>query len=124
MDKLTSSQLSEWEAYDRLDPIGEWRADFHMAKMVSVITNLFLQIYGEKGKELTSANDFMPKWHEDSIKEEDDPNAFWSLSKHGWVKHYRQTPEQMKQAALSVASMQNKKVGNKLRNIPPKTRKK
>ena len=121
-DLLTPAQINEWEAYDRLDPIGEWRADFRMAKMASVITNLFYWAHGKPETESTSANDFMPKWWEDASKKEDDPNVIWSLSKHGWVKRRRQSLEQMKQTALAVASSQNKNLRTP-RTDPPRKKK-
>ena len=120
---MTSTQLSEWEAYDRLDPIGEWRGDFRMAKMASVMTNLFNWAYGKPEEtKPSSANDFMPNWHKDDSEEDEDPNVIWSLSKHGWVKHERQSTEQMKQMALAVAASQNKKQ-KASRTEPPRKRK-
>lgn len=59
---MTSAQFSEWEAYDRIDPIGSWREDFRMAYLASVITNLALSIHGQKGVKMTTPMDFMPDW--------------------------------------------------------------
>jgi len=55
-------QLSEWEAYDRLDPIGTWRDDFRGAKLESLIINIVNTLYAEKNKKpiVTTALDFMP----------------------------------------------------------------
>ena len=121
-DLLTPTQIDEWEAYDKLDPIGEWRADFRMAKMASVITNLFYWAYGKPEAEPTSANDFMPKWDEAFSEQADDPNIFWSLSKHGWVKRKRQSTEEIKQMALAVANSQNKNLRTP-RTTPPRKKK-
>jgi len=67
LNELTSVQLSEWEAYDRLDPIGEWRADFRMAYLSIIVTNIARAVYGTKGTKMTVPLDFMPEWG----KEED-----------------------------------------------------
>lgn len=61
MDQLTSVQLSEWEAYDRLDPIGKWRDEFGWATVVAQMTNLLTWAHAKKGTK-NSAIDFMPKW--------------------------------------------------------------
>lgn len=64
LDKLTGYELAEWEAYDRIDPIGTWRDDFRGAKLESLILNIVNQLYAEKGKkpQVTTALDFMPDW--------------------------------------------------------------
>lgn len=65
MVELTAKQLAEWEAYDRLDPIGRWRDDFQMAYLASTMTNLAISIHGKKGAKLTQVIDYMPKWDEE-----------------------------------------------------------
>ena len=62
MDKLTSYELAEWEAYDKIDPIGTWRDDFRSAKLESLMINIVNQLYAEKNKKpiVTTALDFMP----------------------------------------------------------------
>lgn len=99
LNELTSVQLSEWEAYDRLDPIGEWRADFRTASLISKIVNIAQAIWGEEGVEMTVPLDFMPEWDkEDSIE----PKK-------------QQTVEEMKQVMLSMAGRQNRKIKRKKR---------
>lgn len=70
LDQLTSVQLSEWEAYDRLDPIGSWRRDFGTAQLISTITNIANAIYKAEGKEavVTDVSDFMPVWDKEARK--------------------------------------------------------
>lgn len=93
MDELTSFQLSEWEAYDKLEPIGEMRSDFRMANIMSLINNLAIAIHS-KSTQKTTPLDFMPKWDEEEqrvVKEEPamDPEEikriFMSLSGHNVV---------------------------------------
>ena len=64
LDQLSSTQIREWETYDRLDPIGEWRSDFRDAQLRSMITNITRALYPEKGVEpkMTTPLDFMPDW--------------------------------------------------------------
>lgn len=94
MDQLTSAQLSEWEAYDRLDPIGTWRDDYRMAVLDSLIVNIVSRLYAKKGhtpKEVTPT-EFMPNWSGEK-----------KIAK-------RQSVEDMKQALLSIAKSVNKRV--------------
>lgn len=89
MDQLTSAQLSEWEAYDRLDPIGKWRDDYSFAVLNALIVNIVNKLYGKgKGKQYTP-NDFMPNWS-------------------GEKKSVRtQSVEEMKQSLLNIAKIAN-----------------
>ena len=100
MNELTGVQLSEWEAYDRLDPVGEWRDDFRMAFLASLITNLGIQIHGKQGTKLTEFTDFMPEWDIDARNE---PK--------------RQSVEDMKQMLLSFAQSHNKRLEQKKARI-------
>jgi len=100
LDQLTSIQLSEWEAYDRLDPIGTWRDDFRMALLASIITNVAMGMAGVKGK-MTKPLDFMPNW---SGEEVDDTMT-------------AQSPDDILNAFKKIISVQNK---NK-KGIQPKT---
>ena len=56
--------MSEWAAYDRIDPVGEWRNDFRFADLEALIINSLKMLYSEKGKmvELVQVKDLMPKW--------------------------------------------------------------
>jgi hypothetical protein len=49
-------------AYDRLDPIGEWRGDARNAQLIAAMVNLFLSRYGKKGTKDKQPIDFMPIW--------------------------------------------------------------
>lgn len=103
MDQLTSRQISEWEAYDKIDPIGSWRDDFRLAKIESLITNIVQQLYAKKGTKpkLTTPLDYMPDWTGD--REVAEPK--------------KQSVEEMKEILMSFASSQNKRA--KTRNTPP-----
>jgi hypothetical protein len=104
LDELTSVQISEWEAYDRIDPIGTWRDDFRMAFMSSLVTNLVISVHGKKNAKHTNVMDFMPKWDDSGVKE---------------VK--KQSAEDIKKALMEIANAQNKKEDRKKANLsrPP-----
>jgi hypothetical protein len=103
LDQLTSKQISEWEAYDRIDPIGSWREDFRGAKLESLITNIVQQLYAKKGStpKVTTPLDFMVDWSGE--KQEAEPK--------------KQSMEDMKSILLGIAKAQNKKVRGL--NTPP-----
>jgi len=101
---LTSRQISEWEAYDRLDPIGRWRDEFGMASLQSVITNLAISVHGKKGSKMTEIKDFMPEWDLTAPKEiktqsiEDMKKVFQDLVKTNKPqKRVRKSPDNLKQ---------------------------
>lgn len=62
LEQLTSSQLSEWEAFDRIDPIGDWRDEYHFSFLASLITNIAIKINGKEGSKLTNVDDFKFEW--------------------------------------------------------------
>jgi hypothetical protein len=96
LDELTGEQINEWEAYDRIDPIGTWTEYFRMACLESIITNLAIGIHGKEGTKLTSPMDFMPDWAKGEEKQE--------------IK--QQSVESMKELLMGIAEIQNKKFDN------------
>lgn len=95
MDQLTSAQISEWEAYDKIDPIGTWRdVDYPMAFLAHVITNLAISINAKEGTPMTKAMDFMPNWSGEEVEEE----------------VVIQSPEEILAAFKKIANTQNKKI--------------
>jgi hypothetical protein len=95
LDQLTSVQLSEWEAYDVIDPIGTWREDFRFAYLMSMIQNIVNALYSKKGSatEASKPNDFMIDWTGDKKQNKN-----------------KMSMEQMKKAILSIARDQTRKV--------------
>lgn len=90
--QLTSQQLSEWEAYDRLEPIGGLATDYRMAIILSEITNLFRWAWGKEGAKRSTPMDFFPDWYGEKEKEE--------------IK--KQTPEEMKHIMLGIPGIKYK----------------
>lgn len=102
LDQLTSRQISEWEAYDRIDPIGASRDDLRFGSLQALMWNIVSHLYTKKGHtpKTMTAVDFMPDWTGD-------------------LKELKvQSVEEMKQTLLAIARQQNKKV-RKTRTTPP-----
>ena len=103
---LTLTQLQEWEAYNRLDPIGNWRDDFNFASLSTLITNIAIRWGAKKGEspKLVTVSDFMPNW-----LGEEEPVI-------------KQSPQEMKEALLRLAKGQKKRLGNqpKVKTLPKK----
>lgn len=91
MERLTAYQLAEWEAYDKLDPIGTWRDDYRMAYLASLMNNITISVHGKKGAKHSLPIDFMPVW--DVQKQTMSPK--------------KQTMEDMKAFALNFAKAHN-----------------
>lgn len=63
LNQLTSRQVTEWLAFNELEPIGDWRADYRTAMLISVMVNIARAVWGSSGKrEMTSPLDFLPDW--------------------------------------------------------------
>jgi hypothetical protein len=58
---ITSLQLSEWMAYDHIEPFGEWRADLRIAMLAAIIAN----VNRNPDTKPFMPKDFMPKFEED-----------------------------------------------------------
>jgi hypothetical protein len=101
-------QLSEWEAYDRLDPIGTWRDDFRMAYLSSLITNLTISVHGKKGAKTTNPIDFLPDWGEQRTTTTDVKQEEGSLA------------EQIKKVFGAIAKTEKRK--EEIRKRPPTKR--
>lgn len=69
LEQLTSSQITEWWAYDTVDPIGERRDDYRFSYMFSLLTNLVIRATGKKNAKLTKVDDFLFKWNAPSEKQ-------------------------------------------------------
>lgn len=96
MDKLTSEQLSEWEAYDKLDPIGKWRDEYMIANLCSLILNVANSIHAKKGHTPKRVDpiDFMPDWLGERKEKEEE----------------KQSLEEMKSFLLGFVTKHNKKI--------------
>lgn len=68
LGRISSRELSEWQAYFETDPFGEERADLRAGIIAAIIAN----IYRKKGAKPFKPSDFMPKYRkqgpEDHLK--------------------------------------------------------
>ena len=69
LDQLTSYQISEWEAFNFIDPIGDERSDLQMAILATTIFNLAVDIHAKKGTKHREITDYLPKWGGDEDEE-------------------------------------------------------
>ncbi len=112
MDQVTSAQLSEWEVYDKLDPIGTWRSDFQMAQLISLIHNIFNSLYCKKGQKpiITNALDFMPDWDGEGkqpIIKKTSPEEIKQIFV-GIAKNFEQEEKRKKQIDVKPKLLKNK----------------
>ncbi|MGD9163065.1 MAG: hypothetical protein PVG39_31965 [Desulfobacteraceae bacterium] len=66
---LTSKQITEWEAFDRIDPIGDWKYNYYFAKLISVVVNIArCMVPRKKGStppKMTNPQDYIDQWYND-----------------------------------------------------------
>lgn len=55
---MLHSEFVDWQAYYRLEPFGEWRADVRSGIVASTMANIWR---GKNGRRM-SAKDFMPEF--------------------------------------------------------------
>lgn len=93
LSQLSSSEITEWYAYDKLEPIDS--EQWGWAVLCSVVSNIAISIYGKDRKKYTTPEDFLLKGS--------------GLEKHTKESEI-QTVEEQKQILLNIAKIQNEKV--------------
>lgn len=106
LEYLSGDQVAEWLAYSEVEPFGGWVWDYHVAKILAVISNLIRSFGVKKGDApvWSTLMDFMPEWSDVFPKRK--------ISKD-------QSTEEMKSILLGIAKTQNAKF-NKSNTRPPK----
>ena len=68
---MTEEQLLEWQLYDQLDPVGEFRADYRLAHLSALIVNIVNSMNNTKARKpkLITASEMMIEWGIDSNEE-------------------------------------------------------
>ncbi|MFH1619217.1 MAG: DUF4035 domain-containing protein [bacterium] len=62
LSRMPSYELTEWMAYDKIDPFGQERADLRNGVLCALIANRF-EMLGKKGRRRRyKPADFMPKF--------------------------------------------------------------
>lgn len=102
LEKLTANELAEWEAFDRLEPIGGWRDDYRLAYLCSLLTNIAISQSGRKNIKMTDPEKFLLTWGEYRFQNE---------------KVQVQSVEEMKEALLGIA----RAFGGKKKRTSPDT---
>jgi len=63
LNELTSEQISEWQAYNTIEPIGDWTNDLRLARLSALIVNIVNSVLGSKeSNKMVSPKEFMPNW--------------------------------------------------------------
>lgn len=72
--EMDSAELTEWQAFERLDgPLGPWRDDYRSGVIASTIANQYVT---DKNKALTP-QDFIPKWDPEASESEESKQGRW-----------------------------------------------
>ena len=62
--------MAEWEAFNKIEPIGEERRDYRFSYLMTVISNIAISAFGGKGKsKMTKVSDFEFLWDTTRPKE-------------------------------------------------------
>jgi hypothetical protein len=56
LERVSSAELTEWLAFDRVEPIGAWRGDYNFAMLAALYANA----NRKKGSKPFKTVDFMP----------------------------------------------------------------
>ncbi len=107
LDCLTGEELSEWEAYNKIEPIGQYRTDMMIAQLISLFHN-FASSFGSKNgkRQVAHPIDFIP----------------WLEKAEALGAPKEQSLEEMKAAMHAIAGAFNKKKGTEDPSLtrPPK----
>lgn len=55
---MSSREFAEWMAFYQIQPFGEWRDDYRMARLAAVITNVMTRT--KESDRLWNESDFLP----------------------------------------------------------------
>ena len=96
LDDLSSKQVAEWAAFDRLEPIGDYRMDYMIGQLTSLVHNLSQQIYVKREeRQLLNAEDFIP-WFDKKDREQKKDNV-------------ARSPEEIKRLFKALAKRSSKR---------------
>ncbi len=54
--------MAEWEEYNRLEPLGSYKQDYHFAHLCHLLVELVQAAMGADKRRKTRVMDFMPHW--------------------------------------------------------------
>lgn len=95
--------MNEWEAFNRIQPIGARRFDVYYSTLMTAIHNIALAFSGSKTNKKYKVEDFMPNWmgNEKSSEEMsiEDQISFWRAfaeQHNAEVERNNTTPKKLK----------------------------
>jgi hypothetical protein len=56
LDRMTSEEWTEWQAFDAMEPIGAWRDDYNAGMLMALLAN----VNRKRGSQAFKPLDFMP----------------------------------------------------------------
>ena len=93
---MSGDQLAEWEAFDRLEPIGGYKQDFRFAQLCDLVYVLAAAANGHKVK--SKIQDFLPWWFTQYLKDAAKTGSGQSVEEIGknlkeWARQHNRTLE-------------------------------
>lgn len=94
--------MQEWEAFNRIQPIGRQRDDFYFAYLMASIHNIAIAIHAKKGTKQFEIKEFLPNWLGEQEQKEamtvDQMKQFWKdfAEKHNKTVRKNQAIDQRK----------------------------
>jgi len=70
LDELSAEQIIEWEAFNRIQPIGQRRLDVYYSHLMTTLHNIAVGFSGNENAKQFKVEDFIPNWT--GIVEEED----------------------------------------------------
>jgi hypothetical protein len=114
LEYLTSEQISEWEAFNELEPIGDVRQDIHNANLIAWIVNtarcMVPRKRGSPPPKMMAPAEALLKWYEDD-DQRDIPQA-------------KQPMQEMKNILLRMARDSKGKLRRRKKPLPIVSKKK
>jgi hypothetical protein len=74
--RMSASEISEWIAYDSLEPIGAFRTDYGFAMLAA----LYVNAHRTKGSQSAKVSEFMP-WLPKAATKANDPEKWIAMLK-------------------------------------------
>lgn len=101
LEDLSAEQVTEWEAFNRIQPIGAKRMDFYFSYLMTAIHNIAVGFSGSKDAKQFKMEDFVPNWTGIEKEEESDVMSAEEM-KDFWKSfadvHNKQVDKEQKQA--------------------------
>lgn len=81
LEDLSAKQVTEWEAYNRIQPVGARRSDFYFSYLMTAVHNIAVGFSGNKNAKQFKIEDFIPNWtgieEEPEVMPVDAMKQFW-----------------------------------------------